>query len=238
MDSTQKKEQLIQAWKETLGVSAPGDGDNFFEAGGDSLKAAKLVSLLAQKGLKLDMLKLYTKPTIAELAEELEETQPIPAGAQAWNGNAPLMAAPAAQQIAAQPIDASQLMPGSQQMLIPMLVYVPVYMPQPMGGLQPMDAAAQAPLATQAPQAPQASQIPTLEFGSVTKSPEDALDAVLSGIFPNGYDKEVNLFEQGMDSLKMVQMVSGCAREGYKLEMQKIMEDPTFKGIVANMKAA
>lgn len=74
------------------------------------------------------------------------------------------------------------------------------------------------------------------KLGAVTRSPEDALDVVLSGIFPEGYDKQTNLFEQGLDSFKVMQIVTRAGEEGYRLHMQDIMKDPTFKGIVAAMK--
>ena len=77
MDNTQKKELFLQAWKEVLGVKEAGDDDNFFEVGGDSVKGVQLVAWLAQKGLKLDMLKLYTEPTVSQLVNELEEAQPL-----------------------------------------------------------------------------------------------------------------------------------------------------------------
>ena len=73
-------------------------------------------------------------------------------------------------------------------------------------------------------------------LGPVTKSPEDALDTVLRSIFLNGYDKQANLFEQGLDSLKIMQIVTRCGEQGYRVNMLDIMKDPTFKGIVACMK--
>ncbi|MBR1633676.1 MAG: hypothetical protein IJ682_01290, partial [Lachnospiraceae bacterium] len=74
------------------------------------------------------------------------------------------------------------------------------------------------------------------KLGAVTRSPEDALDVVLSGIFPEGYDKQAGLFEQGLDSFKVMQIVTRAGEEGYRIHMQDIMKDPTFKGIVAAMK--
>ncbi len=44
---------------------------------GDSIKAVQLISWLMQKGVKLDMLKIFTTPVLGEMAESLEETKPI-----------------------------------------------------------------------------------------------------------------------------------------------------------------
>ena len=85
MDNNQKKELFLQAWKEVLGVKEAGENDNFFEVGGDSIKGVQLVAWLAQKGLKLDMLKLYTEPTVSQMINELEETQPIAVPAEMLN---------------------------------------------------------------------------------------------------------------------------------------------------------
>lgn len=75
---------------------------------------------------------------------------------------------------------------------------------------------------------------PTL--GEVTMSPEDALELVLSGILVDGYDKEQNLLEQGLDSFGIMQLITRCAEQGYRVRMEEIMSDPTFAGIAANMK--
>lgn len=44
---------------------------------GDSIKAIQLISWLMQKGVKLDMLKIFTAPVLGEMAESLEETKPM-----------------------------------------------------------------------------------------------------------------------------------------------------------------
>lgn len=105
-------------------------------------------------------------------------------------------------------------------------------MPQAAGDAQPYMA-----FPTDGPvENPNVISIHEPKLGPVTKSPEDALDVVLRGIFPEGYDKQVNLFEQGLDSFKVMQIVTRSGEEGYRIQMQDIMKDPTFKGIVANMK--
>ena len=105
-------------------------------------------------------------------------------------------------------------------------------MPQAAGASQPYMA-----FPTDKPiQNPNVIKINEPKLGNVTKSPEDALDVVLKGIFPEGYDKQANLFEQGLDSFKVMQIVTRCGEEGYRVHMQDIMKDPTFKGIVSSMK--
>lgn len=82
-----KKERFIQAWKTVFDVDEVKDDDNFFEVGGDSMKGVQLISILAGYGLKLDMLKLYTQPTVEELVEAAEEMEPVEIPAEVINGN-------------------------------------------------------------------------------------------------------------------------------------------------------
>ena len=67
-------------------------------------------------------------------------------------------------------------------------------------------------------------------------APEDALDTVLGGILTQGYDKQENLLEQGLTSFGLMQLVTRCAEQGYRVKIEDIMKDPTFSGIVENMK--
>ena len=283
MENTQKKELFLQAWKEVLGVKEAGDDDNFFEVGGDSVKGVQLVAWLAQKGLKLDMLKLYTEPTVSQLVNELEEAQPlaVPAEMLTKENFSSFIKDPVAQKMMQQATANGQVPPmngqlppagAPQQPMQPMQLCTPM---QPMQSQQPMQLCTpmqlcipmqQQPMQPmqlctpmqpmqQMPSAPQGGAQPFMampvnapienpvtmkinepHLGPVTKSPEDALDTVLSGIFQNGYDKQANLFEQGLDSLKMMQIVTRCGEQGYRVNMQGIMKDPTFKGIIACMK--
>ena len=77
MQQQDKKSRFIEAWKTVFDAEAVHDDDNFFEAGGDSLKGMQLIGALAERGLKLDMLKIYTQPTVEEMIEELEEMDPV-----------------------------------------------------------------------------------------------------------------------------------------------------------------
>ena len=77
MTKQEKRERFAEAWKTVFSVDVVKDDDNFFEVGGDSMKGVQLVACLAEKGLKLDMLKIYTQPTVEEMVECLEEMVPV-----------------------------------------------------------------------------------------------------------------------------------------------------------------
>ena len=77
MQQQDKRSRFIEAWKTVFDTEEVHDDDNFFEVGGNSLKGMQLVSALAERGLKLDMLKIYTQPMVEEMIEELEEMDPV-----------------------------------------------------------------------------------------------------------------------------------------------------------------
>ena len=278
MTGNEKKELFVQAWKSVFGVDSVNDDDNFFEVGGDSIKGVQLVGWLIQKGLKLDMLKIYTAPTVAELVEALEETQPmaVPAElltkdnadrfmkdpvvqqAMANMGGMPPMQGGAPQMNYAPPMQGGtpqmnyaapmQLCTPQMSYAAPMQLCTPqmnyaspmqLCTPQ-MNYAPPMQAGTQAPymgFPTNAPiQNPNVIQVQEPKLGAVTKSPEDALNLVLSGIFPNGYNKQENLLTQGMNSFQIMQLITRCGEQGYRLRIEDVMKNPTFSGIVSSMK--
>jgi len=71
------EETIAEIWQTLLGVEKPGINDNFYELGGHSLVGIHLLFRLretfAAPGLQLN--KLIEKPTIAGLAESIEETR-------------------------------------------------------------------------------------------------------------------------------------------------------------------
>ena len=77
MDLNEKKELLKQAWKEVFDVKEVADDADFFDEGGDSIKAVELSSWLIQKGIKLDLGKIFYTSVLSDMAESLEETQPM-----------------------------------------------------------------------------------------------------------------------------------------------------------------
>ena len=63
---------LAEVWAEVLGLERVGRHDNFFELGGHSLLAVTLIERMRQHGLPGDVRALYTRPTLAALAAEVE----------------------------------------------------------------------------------------------------------------------------------------------------------------------
>ena len=342
MTAKEKKELFVQAWKSVFGVETVNDDDNFFEVGGDSIKGVQLVGWLIQKGLKLDMLKIYTAPTVAELVEELEETQPMAVPAELLNkdnvdrfmkdpavqqamasmgmvppvqGNTPPQAGYAPQMGYAPPVQlctppvgytmppqlctpqvgyappqlctpqvsyamppqlctpqVSYAMPPQlctpqvgyampPQLCTPQVSYAPppqlctpqvgyappvqlctpplCYAPPVQLCTPPAQAGVQLPymgFPTNAPVAnPVVIQVQKPKLGAVTRSPEDALHFVLSGIFPGGYNKEDSLLLQGMNSFQMMQLITRVGEQGYRLTIEDVVKNPTFSGIVRSM---
>ena len=74
MKPEEKITLLKQAWKEVFGVDEVADDADFFEEGGDSIMAVQLSSWLVQKGVKLDLGKIFYTPVLSDMAETLEKT--------------------------------------------------------------------------------------------------------------------------------------------------------------------
>ncbi|WP_260984901.1 phosphopantetheine-binding protein, partial [Paenibacillus xylanexedens] len=64
--------------------------DNFFERGGDSIKAIQIVSRLSVVGLKLAVREMFTHPTIEEVSQYVQVTTPIAAEEGAVEGEVAL----------------------------------------------------------------------------------------------------------------------------------------------------
>ncbi|WP_051250928.1 non-ribosomal peptide synthetase [Paenibacillus harenae] len=65
----EEEQKLAQIWEELLGIPQAGIHDNFFEVGGNSLKAAMLtVKVYERLRVELPFLAVFQQPTIAELA--------------------------------------------------------------------------------------------------------------------------------------------------------------------------
>ncbi|MGB5929571.1 MAG: amino acid adenylation domain-containing protein, partial [Cyclobacteriaceae bacterium] len=62
---------LVEAWQKILGRESVGRTDNFFETGGDSIKAIQVASLMHQQGYKLEVKDIFSSPVIEELAERI-----------------------------------------------------------------------------------------------------------------------------------------------------------------------
>ena len=65
--------QILEVWEEVLHTKRIGLHDNFFEIGGHSLLATRMLYRLEQKlGRMVSLRAFFAKPTIAQLAEELD----------------------------------------------------------------------------------------------------------------------------------------------------------------------
>jgi thioesterase domain-containing protein/acyl carrier protein len=93
--------QLAEIWQEMLGVDRVGVHDNFFEIGGHSLLAVRLMARVrSQIGVGVPMAALFAQPTVAALAQEVQaaqrgETSEQPAVMQVVREIAASVAAPA-----------------------------------------------------------------------------------------------------------------------------------------------
>lgn len=72
---TPLEEEVVEAWKEVLGLQRIGIHENFFEIGGHSLLATKVIILLRSRlGINLSLRLLFENPTVAGMATALMET--------------------------------------------------------------------------------------------------------------------------------------------------------------------
>lgn len=73
---TETEAKVAAIWKDALGVSDIGVYDNFFELGGHSLLAIRLITQLREAfGVELAPQSLFQYPTVAELAEMIDQGQ-------------------------------------------------------------------------------------------------------------------------------------------------------------------
>ncbi|WP_246028063.1 condensation domain-containing protein, partial [Paenibacillus xylaniclasticus] len=79
---TEAEELLTAIWQEVLGIERVGIEDNFFDLGGDSIKAIQVSSRLHKHGLKLEIRRLMQLGTISKLVpylkQEIEEVDQQP----------------------------------------------------------------------------------------------------------------------------------------------------------------
>jgi acyl-CoA synthetase (AMP-forming)/AMP-acid ligase II/NADP-dependent 3-hydroxy acid dehydrogenase YdfG/acyl carrier protein len=71
---TELEERLTGIWSEALGRARIGRDQPFFELGGNSLRAARLLALTGQRiGIRLSTQEFYEKPTVADMAAVIEK---------------------------------------------------------------------------------------------------------------------------------------------------------------------
>lgn len=74
--ANEKEAALLAVWSEVLGRADLGVTDDFFEAGGDSLLATRIVAAARKTlGAELSLNALFTAPTVRELAKALPESE-------------------------------------------------------------------------------------------------------------------------------------------------------------------
>ncbi|EEP76497.1 hypothetical protein UREG_01346 [Uncinocarpus reesii 1704] len=79
-DMTAKERKLLQLWSRILNMSESeiDIGDSFFDLGGDSIGAMKLVSEARMEGFKLTVAQVFKHRYLRDLAADLQESQPSP----------------------------------------------------------------------------------------------------------------------------------------------------------------
>ncbi|MEE4565971.1 non-ribosomal peptide synthetase, partial [Paenibacillus polymyxa] len=70
---TALEQTLVSIWQSVLGAKRIGILDNFFDLGGDSIKAIQVSSRLLQAGYKLDMKDLFQYPSISLLSGHVQK---------------------------------------------------------------------------------------------------------------------------------------------------------------------
>lgn len=71
------EKSIIDVWEEILGVQNIGITDNFFDLGGDSIKAIQVSAHLQRKQLKIEIKDLFLNPTIENLSSFVTECKAI-----------------------------------------------------------------------------------------------------------------------------------------------------------------
>jgi len=66
---------LVNIWKQVLNVENPGPDDDFFEQGGDSIKAIRLESRLFKAGWYLPATEIYDRAKLGDLMERIKEVE-------------------------------------------------------------------------------------------------------------------------------------------------------------------
>ncbi len=75
---TPTEKKVAEIWQEILGLEKVGINENFFEAGGSSIHATEIVTLLEKKfSTQLSVVDLFDYPTIALLAKHLEPQKQV-----------------------------------------------------------------------------------------------------------------------------------------------------------------
>ncbi|MCP3979050.1 MAG: amino acid adenylation domain-containing protein [bacterium] len=74
---------VAEVWADVLGIDDVGVNDNFFQVGGDSISAIRVVARALHAGLQFEVRDVMESPTVAELAELADERATVGTGRQA-----------------------------------------------------------------------------------------------------------------------------------------------------------
>ena len=86
--TTPVEEQLAKIWAEVLSLDQVGIHDNFFDLGGHSLAATRVISqVLKQFQMKVSLQLLFQSPTVAEMAAVITEHQAKKLGERIWSAS-------------------------------------------------------------------------------------------------------------------------------------------------------
>ena len=79
-----REEMLSSIWEIVLNKQQVGRNDNFFDVGGDSLKAIQVVSRVYEAGYKITVMALFNNPVLKNLVALLTETEQNEMEMSAW----------------------------------------------------------------------------------------------------------------------------------------------------------
>ncbi|MGK5629467.1 phosphopantetheine-binding protein [Streptomyces sp. URMC 123] len=82
------EEVCAEVWAEVLDVPGVGAHDNFFDLGGDSVLATRIVTRLREifESERITLRTMFLSPTVAELAEAMVAAEPAPGRTEAVAG--------------------------------------------------------------------------------------------------------------------------------------------------------
>lgn len=86
--TTEQEKNLVTAIEAVLGTDKVGILDNFFDVGGDSLKAIELIAKLEKRGYHTDTKTIFACETVKELAEQLTVAESVENSAD-YSGDIP-----------------------------------------------------------------------------------------------------------------------------------------------------
>ncbi|MET0404776.1 MAG: amino acid adenylation domain-containing protein, partial [Cystobacter sp.] len=76
-EGTEEEKVLEKVWREVLGRPEVGWEENYFEMGGDSIKAIRMAARLRQEGWKVEVREVFMHPTLEQLARQLKRHQDV-----------------------------------------------------------------------------------------------------------------------------------------------------------------